>query len=50
MVPAGGGHELEDGGMQVTLLTPESPLYGRLLGLYVGDEFEQPRLKVLAVR
>ncbi len=50
LVPAGGGHELEDGGMLVTLLTPESPLYGRLLGLYVGDELEQPRLKVLSVR
>ena len=49
LVPAAGGLEVEDGGREITLLSPESPLYQRLLGLAVGDEIEQPPARVMHV-
>jgi len=47
--PVAGGMELEYDGKELTLLTPESPLYQKLLGMEVGDELDQPVLEVLSV-
>lgn len=38
LVPAAGGSEISHDGMEITLLTPESPLYRKLTGMRVGDE------------
>lgn len=37
LVPAAGGATVEDEGREITLLTPDSPLYRELLGKQVGD-------------
>ncbi len=37
LLPAGGGVELEEEGLQVTTLTPESPLYSQLAGKRIGE-------------
>lgn len=37
LLPAGGGLELQAEGLQVTTLTPESPLYTQLEGKRVGE-------------
>jgi transcription elongation GreA/GreB family factor len=37
--PAGGGMKLEDGG-ELSVVTPQSPLGGALLGKVVGESFE----------
>lgn len=47
LVPAGGGLEVTDDDGVVTMLTPESPLYQKLLGLEVGDELDLPPLRVV---
>ena len=47
--PVAGGMELAYEGKELTLLTPESVLYQKLLGLEVGDVLEQPPLRVVAV-
>ncbi len=47
--PAAGGMELMHDGRELTLLTPESPLYQKLLDMEVGDELEQPPLEVVAI-
>lgn len=49
LAPAGGGMSLEWQGREITLLTPESSLYGKLLGLRVGDRLESPALMVTEV-
>jgi hypothetical protein len=49
LAPASGGLEIRLDGREVTLLTPESPLYQKLLGLAVGDELDAPPLRVTAV-
>jgi hypothetical protein len=36
-------------GLEVTLLTPESALYQKLLGLSVGDVLEDPVMMVMEV-
>ncbi len=52
LLPKGGGIEveLEVGGEEVTVVTPESPMGGKLLGLRVGDGFVlnkgQPKAKI----
>lgn len=46
LVPAAGGTELEYDGMEITLLTPESPLYRKLMGMRQGDELEMPKLRI----
>lgn len=45
VLPNGGGIEVEtnDGLAEVTVVTPESPMGGRLLGLSVGDKFSLNR-------
>lgn len=40
LLPAGGGIEIEDADGEVTVVTPEAPLGGRLVGKKVGERFE----------
>lgn len=42
LVPAAGGLAVEDQGREITLLTPASGLYRKLLGCRVGDSIEDP--------
>lgn len=44
LAPAAGGLEITHDGLEITLLTPESALYQKLLGLRVGDQLEDPPL------
>jgi hypothetical protein len=46
LAPAAGGLEITHDGLEITLLTPESALYQKLLGLRVGDQLEDPPLFV----
>ncbi|MBS0660309.1 MAG: transcription elongation factor GreAB [Verrucomicrobia bacterium] len=48
--PAGGGTEVKCGRREVTVLTPQSPLGGQLLGLQVGGETQAPAVRVKAVQ
>ncbi len=50
LAPASGGLEIDFKGLEVTLLSPESPLYLKLLGLKKGDSLEQPPLTITAVK
>lgn len=49
LAPAGGGLVFEHLGCELTVLTPESPLYQKLTGLRTGDLLEQPPLMVTEV-
>ena len=49
LAPAAGGMVVTWEGREVTVLTPESGLYGKLVGLSVGDVVEEPRLVVMEV-
>jgi len=49
LVPVAGGMVLQHEGAEVTLLTPESSLYGKLHGMVAGESLEIPPLMVLAV-
>ena len=49
LAPAAGGLEVEWEGREVTLLTPSSALYQRLLGMRMGDSGEDPELFVSEV-
>jgi hypothetical protein len=42
LVPAAGGVSIEDEGREITLLTPASALYRKLLERKVGDSIEDP--------
>jgi hypothetical protein len=44
LAPAAGGLEITHDGFEITLLTPESALYQKLLGLRVGDRLDDPPL------
>ena len=44
--PAAGGLEITHDGLEITLLTPESALYQKLLGLRTGDQLDDPPLFV----
>lgn len=44
LAPAAGGLEIAHDGLEITLLTPESALYQKLLGLRVGDQLDDPPL------
>lgn len=50
LVPTSGGLVIGLGGMEITLLTPESALYRNLLGMRVGESLERPVLIVTGVR
>ncbi len=47
LVPAAGGLEVFHGGREITLLTPESPLYQNLIGLSAGDSLDAPPMRVI---
>ena len=49
LVPASGGLEIAHDGLEVTLLTPDSGLYRKLLGMRVGESLDAPPLRVIAV-
>ena len=49
LVPAAGGVVIPHDGMDLTLLTPESGLYRKLLGMKVGDSLEEPPLVVTEI-
>jgi hypothetical protein len=49
LVPAAGGLEIRHEGLEITLLTPESALYRKLLGLRTGDSLDDPPLFVSEV-
>ncbi len=46
MAPTSGGLEVPHEGKEVTLLSPESPLYQKMMGLRIGDTMEAPPLKI----
>ena len=50
LAPASGGLEIAFEGREVTLLSPESPLYLKLLGLKRGDSLELPPLSIISVK
>lgn len=49
LVPTAGGSVIEHEGMEITLLTPDSALYRKLLGMRVGEELGSPKLRVTEV-
>lgn len=49
LVPVSGGLVIAAEGREITLLTPASGLYQKLLGLRVGDHIETPPLTVTGV-
>ena len=49
LVPTSGGTVISHEGMEITLLTPESPLYRKLLGMRSGESLEMPALTVTDV-
>lgn len=49
LAPVGGGMTLDHQGSELTVLTPESAMYQRLIGLKMGDSLESPALLVTEV-
>ncbi len=49
LVPASGGLVVSHRGLEITLLTPASPLYQKLLGLRIGDTLEEPAMRVIEI-
>jgi hypothetical protein len=49
LAPTAGGLVLELGGAEITLLTPASGLYRKLVGLRVGAVLDSPPLRVVAL-
>ncbi|RYD32319.1 MAG: hypothetical protein EOP87_13085 [Verrucomicrobiaceae bacterium] len=49
LVPAAGGTVIGHDGIEVTLLTPESPLYRKLVGMRYGESLEMPVLTITDV-
>ncbi len=49
LVPASGGLEIEHDGREITLLTPSSNLYQKLLGMTRGESLEVPALTITGV-
>lgn len=49
LAPTAGGMTLDHDGCELTVLTPASALYQKLLGLRVGDAIEDPALMVMEV-
>jgi hypothetical protein len=50
LVPTCGGMVIRHDGLEITLLTPESALYRKLLGMRAGESLDQPNLRVTEVR
>ena len=49
LVPASGGLVVSHKRLEITLLTPASPLYQKLLGLRIGDTLEDPAMSVMEI-
>ncbi len=49
LVPTCGGIEIEHEGSELTLLTPESGLYQKILGMSAGESLDRPVLRVRKV-
>ena len=49
LVPAAGGLEIFSAGKEITLLSPESPLYQALVGKRAGDTLDAPPFRVRGV-
>ena len=49
LVPTAGGMEIQHEGREVTLLSPESPLYRKLLGMRSGETLEMPALTIVHI-
>lgn len=49
LAPSSGGLEIQFEGREITLLSPESPLYRNLLGKSEGDSLEAPPFRILGV-
>ncbi|MGL4399507.1 MAG: transcription elongation factor GreAB [Luteolibacter sp.] len=49
LVPTCGGMVVEHLGMEITLLGPDSALYGKLVGMRAGESLETPSLSVSGV-
>jgi len=49
LVPASGGLEVFHQGKEITLLSPESPLYRALLGKRPGDTLDAPPFRVRGI-
>ncbi|RPJ35845.1 MAG: transcription elongation factor GreAB [Verrucomicrobiaceae bacterium] len=49
LVPAAGGMVIAEEGQEITLLTPASALYRKLLGMRAGDFLEEDDLLVIEV-
>jgi hypothetical protein len=49
LVPTCGGMVVSHEGREITLLTPESALYRKLLGMRVGESLDLPDLRVTEV-
>jgi hypothetical protein len=49
LAPVGGGMEISHDEREITLLTPDSPLYRKLVGLRAGDSIDAPPLTVAGV-
>lgn len=50
LVPASGGLVIGHEDREITLLTPASGLYRKLLGLHAGESLDAPPLRVMGVR
>jgi hypothetical protein len=49
LVPTSGGLVMTYEGSEITLLTPESGLYRKLMGMRVGESLDVPELRVTTV-
>jgi len=49
LAPASGGLVITHAGSEITLLTPASGLYRKLLGRHVGDSLDSPALTITEV-
>ena len=49
LVPAAGDLTIEEDGLEITLLSPASELYRKLLGMVAGESLAEPALVVIGV-
>jgi hypothetical protein len=49
LVPTCGGMMVEHAGKEITLLGPDSALYGKLLGMRAGESLEIPSLNISSI-
>lgn len=49
LAPAAGGLEIPYENQEVTLLSPESPLYAKLMGKMPGERIEAPDFEIVAI-